>query len=822
MKKSELKPIQQGSQTWGAAAAGVEPIGGRMRDAFNAPLRLLIVEDVEDDAELLAHELRSGGYEPEWERVETSDEMEAALQNRQWDLILADYSLPGFNATEALALARENALDLPFIIVSATIDDQTAIEAMRLGAHDYIMKDNLSRLLPTVGRELREASTRREHRRAEAALRESLQTSAEIVRAIPSGLFIYQFEPPDRLILLSVNPEAERLTGVKDEEWVGREFDAIWPGARESGVTEAFLNVVRTEKKFEVEDLQYVDDRIKGAYRTRAFPMSRGRLGVALEDVTEHRRSDEALRAALDESRRRAAEMSVLLESLENSEKRYRDLYEDAPIAYFSIAAADGSILACNAAAVELLGYDKETLMGTKIWDVYADTPNGRSKAQEVFARLIEGDLIRDVELEMENSEGENVWVSLSIEPVRDRFGRLVECRSMVMDISERKNLEAQFFRAQKMESIGTLAGGVAHDFNNLLGGILGYASFMKAKMESDHPFFRYIDTIEKSATRAAQLTSQLLGFARDGRYDTRPVNLNEVVEETLSILGSTIDKSIEINTDLLDHLPTVTADSGQIQQALLNLCVNARDAMSGGGELSVATDIETIAEDYAKDHEGAKEGSYVTLSVTDTGMGMDEETLNRIFEPFFTTKEEGKGTGLGLAMVYGVIKNHGGFVYVRSEPGAGSTFKMHLPISGMPETKEPAQSAAPIGGSELILVVDDEEPIRALTKETLESFGYRVLLAEDGRDAIGIFEERKDEISLVILDMVMPKMGGRETFVGLKEIRPDVRALLSTGYSQSGRAQEILNSGVRGFIQKPYKLNELLRTVRNTLDVGS
>jgi nitrogen-specific signal transduction histidine kinase/ActR/RegA family two-component response regulator len=389
----------------------------------------------------------------------------------------------------------------------------------------------------------------------------------------------------------------------------------------------------------------------------------------------------------------------------------------------------------------------------------------------------------------------------------------------MIMDISERKKLEAQFFQAQKMESIGTLAGGVAHDFNNLLGGILGYASFMKAKMEEDHPFFKYIDTIEKSATRAAQLTSQLLGLARDGRYDTRPLDLNEIVEETLGILGSTIDKSIEIKTDLLGHLPTVEADSGQLQQALLNLCVNARDAMTDGGELSVVTGIETITEGYAKVHEGAKEGAYVTLSVTDTGMGMDEETLNRIFEPFFTTKEEGKGTGLGLAMVYGVVKNHDGFVYVRSEPGTGSTFKMHLPISGMPETKAPAQRAAPVGGSELILVVDDEEPIRALTRETLESFGYRVLLAEDGRDAISIFKERKDEIALVILDMVMPKMGGRETFVGLKEIRADVKALLSTGYSQSGRAQEILNSGVRGFIQKPYKLNDLLRTVRKSLD---
>lgn len=813
MKTNELNPIQHAGETAGAALARVEPPS----DTF---LRILIVEDLEDDAMLLAEELRSGGYAPEWERVQTMSEMRAALENREWDIILADYSMPGFSGLEALALAQEKECDLPFILVSATVDDRTAVEAMRRGAHDYIMKDNLARLLPAVGRELREAEMRRARRIAEAALNEMLRNSAEIVRAIPSGLFIYQYEPPDRLILLSGNPEAERLTGVKVEEWIGKEFNSIWPEAHATGVTEAFLNVARTGETFEDEDLQYRDNRVERAYRTKVFPMAQNKLGVAFDDITERKRSEEALHNALDESRRRAAEMSALLGSLENSEKRYRDLYEDAPIAYFSIGAEDGSILACNAAAVELLGYDRETLMGTKIWDVYADTKNGRSKAQEVFAGLIEGETVRDVELQMENSKGENIWVSLSIEPVTDRFGRLVECRSMAMDISERKKLEAQFFRAQKMESMGTLAGGVAHDFNNLLGGILGYASFMKAKMEKDHPFFNYIDTIEKSATRAARLTSQLLGFARDGS-DNGPIDANEIVEETLGILGSTIDKSIEIRTNLLKHLPTVDADSGQLQQALLNLCVNARDAMAGGGELHITTDIETITEDYVENHKGAREGSYVTISVTDTGTGMDKDTLNRIFEPFFTTKEEGKGTGLGLAMVYGVVKNHGGFVYVYSEPKIGSTFKMHLPISGKPRKNKPALSEPPVGGNELILVVDDEEPIRALTSETLESFGYSVLLAENGQDAIRIFEERRDEIALVILDMVMPKMGGSETFAGLKKIKPDVRALLSTGYSRSGRAQEILNSGVRGFMQKPYKLNDLLRTVRNTLDAG-
>ncbi|RJP66009.1 MAG: response regulator, partial [Candidatus Abyssobacteria bacterium SURF_17] len=327
------------------------------------------------------------------------------------------------------------------------------------------------------------------------------------------------------------------------------------------------------------------------------------------------------------------------------------------------------------------------------------------------------------------------------------------------------------------------------------------------------------IDTIERSAMRAAELTAQLLAFARGGKYDIKPVDLNSIVHDTLEIIERTFDKSIEIQTSLSTPLPTVEVDAGQLQQVLMNLCVNARDAMPAGGKLFIETNATTLTGEYTKTHVDAKSGSYVNLCVTDTGMGISKENLQRIFEPFFTTKEKGKGTGLGLSMVYGVVRNHGGFVRVYSELGIGTTFKVYLPASGKPEIRGPLKLEAACGGDELILVVDDEEPIRTLAKDIFESYGYRVLLAENGEEAVETYTHRMDEIALVILDMVMPKMGGREAYLKLKEVNPKVRTLLSTGYSQNGKAKEILDSGVMGFIQKPYQVNELLSKVRHVLD---
>jgi PAS domain S-box-containing protein len=517
---------------------------------------------------------------------------------------------------------------------------------------------------------------------------------------------------------------------------------------------------------------------------------------LALLDVTDRKQADEALR---------------------ESEEKYRTLFEESTDGVF-ISTPDSKFADINPAGVEIFGYSsKEELLEADIaHDLYID-PN---KREEIKAVLAEKGFVKDYEIHYKRKDGTEATVLETVNAVYNDAGDVVAYRGIMRDVTKQKRLEQQLLQAQKMESIGTLAGGIAHDFNNLLGGILGFASLIKANTPENRRIFDYANTIETSATRAAELTSQLLGFARGGRFEAKPANLNKIVDETLEIVGRTFDKSMEIDTNLFSKLPTVEANAGQLQQVLLNLCVNAHDAMDGMGKLIITTSTELLTNTYVEANIQAKPGLYVVLAVSDTGVGINKETIPRVFEPFFTTKKEGKGTGLGLSMVYGVVKNHGGFVNVYSELCVGSTFKVYLPASGKPELMETLETGPAKGGEELILVVDDEDSIRSLAEEMLESGGYKVLLAENGLEAAEIYEKRGKEIGLVILDMVMPKMGGREAFLKLKAMDPEVKALLSTGYSQDGKTQTILDSGVKGFLQKPYRLNALLSKVRSVLDM--
>lgn len=508
--------------------------------------------------------------------------------------------------------------------------------------------------------------------------------------------------------------------------------------------------------------------------------------------------------------RRQAEEM------LRKSEEKYRTLFEESKDVVFIIT-PEGEILDMNSAGLELFGYSSEGDLRdiNVIEDAHVDSQN----LKILRSKMASQGFVKDYELNLRKKDGSQVIGFVTASAVHDENGDLIAYRGILRDVTEEKQLEQQLIQAQKMESIGTLAGGIAHDFNNLLGGVLGYASLIKTRISEDHELYRYVNTIEISAMRAAELTGQLLAFARGGKYNIKPVVLNGVVEETLRIIDSTFDKSIEIKTHLHPQLPAVEADSGQMQQVLMNLCVNSRDAMPAGGELIIDTDFVRLSDEYARAHMGAKPGLYAVLSVTDTGMGMEKETAQKVFEPFFTTKEDGKGTGLGLSMVYGVVKNHDGYIAVYSEPGQGATFKIYLPAKGIPEKEEMSVSGVHLGGSELVLVVDDEDVMRSIAKDILEAHGYSVLLAQDGIEAVNVYREHKDEIHLVILDMVMPKRGGRETFSELKALNPDIKAILSTGYSRSGKAQDILDSGVMGFVQKPYQVGLLLSKVRCVLD---
>lgn len=481
-----------------------------------------------------------------------------------------------------------------------------------------------------------------------------------------------------------------------------------------------------------------------------------------------------------------------------------------------SVLDRDLNILQVNQAMDKLYAHQLP-LAGKKCFQAY----HGRKKPCRVCptVRAIRQKTPQVDTVPLVGSDNRRGWLELHAFPLFDPSGRVDGVIEYVRDISERKLLEERFIQAQKMESIGLLAGGIAHDFNNILGGILGYASWLKTNIKPDHPFFRPVDTIEKSASRAAELTAQLLAFARGGKYDIRPSNLNSVIGESLKLLAGTLDKSIVIETHLNDSLPTVEIDVGQIQQVLVNLCVNARDAMPGGGRLTIQSSLAKLSAEDVRSQVDAKPGWFAVMAVSDTGVGMDGSTKQRIFEPFFTTKEKGKGTGLGLSMVYGVVKNHGGFVNVYSESGEGSTFKVYLPLSGKPEIMESVVETEMARGHEVVLVIDDEEAIRQVASDILGSYGYRVRLAVDGEEGVAVYRSQAKQIDLVILDMVMPRQGGRDTFIKLQKINPQVRVLFSTGYSQNEKVNEILALGVRGFIQKPYQIRDLLAKVREILD---
>jgi CheY-like chemotaxis protein len=358
------------------------------------------------------------------------------------------------------------------------------------------------------------------------------------------------------------------------------------------------------------------------------------------------------------------------------------------------------------------------------------------------------------------------------------------------------------------MESIGTLAGGIAHDFNNILMGIQGNASLMLLKIEASHPNYEKIKNVEKYVQNGTELTKQLLGFARRGKYHVKASDINEIIEKSATMFGRT-KKEIRLNMDLAHEIWTVEVDRGQIEQALLNLYVNAWQAMPEGGDLFLETENVFLNWSYLKPYK-VEPGKYVKITVADTGVGIDKETRERIFEPFFTTKEMGRGTGLGLASVYGIIKNHGGYINVYSEKDQGTTFSIYLPASEKKIVEEKEVAVAFAKGSGTILLIDDEQMIIDVGRELLSELGYEVMLARSGPEAIEGYKKNHPRIDLVIMDMIMPGMSGGETFDRLKEINPDVKVLLSSGYSINGQATKILQRGCDGFIQKPFNMNQL------------
>jgi PAS domain S-box-containing protein len=637
----------------------------------NTPIRVLIVEDSAADAELLVRELERGGYSVASERVQTAAAFQEALARAAWDVVVSDYDLPMFSGPAALEVLQTTGLDIPFIMMSGTIGEEIAVSALKAGAHDFLVKGRLARLIPAIERERTEVAVRRERARAEDALR--------------------------------------------------------------------------------------------------------------------------------------------------RSEAQYRSLVDGAVFGIFQATEA-GRFVTVNPALVAILGYGSTDDLLQVGWAPLHDDP-------DVAAALIR----RSHDLAPLTGE-EAIWRRKNGDPIRVRLsGRLIEepqtrrtlCEVMVEDITEQHRLHAQLRQAQKMEAIGLLAGGVAHDFNNMLTAILGYSEMLAEQIGPDKPIGRDLREITAAAERAAALTKQLLAFSRKQVFSMVAVDLNHVVGTVKPMLQRLLGERITVTSALIDDLVPVMADIAQLEHLLINLSVNARDAMPDGGVLTFTTANLTLDAVFTRDRPGAITGPCAMVSVADTGIGMPPDVQARIFEPFFTTKESGRGTGLGLAAVYGTVKQLGGYIDVESHPGRGTTFSVYLPKAT--HAAEPPRARPPVSaqvGHETILLVEDESGVRSFVTTALRRFGYRVLEADSAEAALTLLEGYTAPVHLLLTDLVLPHMNGAQLATRVSRERPHMRVLFMSGYSGglpsfAGPLDPNFN-----LLEKPFTAQTLLTKTRQLLGV--
>jgi PAS domain S-box-containing protein len=643
-----------------------------------------------------------------------------------------------------------------------------------------------------------------DRKRAEEALRNSEAKYQFLVESMADVVFTLDIN----LATTYVSPSIERMLGFTQEERMAQKADQQLTPQSHKLAFERLAAELDREKGADLNrsqtlELEYYhkDGSIKHLVTyIRGIRDSEGNLTGfygSHHDITDRKRVEELLRI---------------------SEQKYRHLFEKAEEGILIVRGE--TIEFANPALARILRWPLDRIIDHPF--VSFIHPEDREMVFDRHRRRMRGETVETgYDFRIVASDGNVRWLRITSRVIEwdDKPASL----SFLTDITdhklaeeEKRRLEEHLKHAQKMESIGTLAGGIAHDFNNLLMGIQGYASLTLLDLDPSHPHYERLKRIEEQVQSGADLTRQLLGFARGGRYEVMPADMNDIINKTSSMFGRT-KKEISMHRKYGKDLRTVEVDHGQMEQVFLNLYVNAWQAMPGGGEIYLETENVLLDDEQAFPY-AVKPGRYVKITVTDTGTGMDEKTKERIFDPFFTTKEMGRGTGLGLATVYGIIKGHKGMIDVDSEPGHGTTFTIYLPASEKEVVKDKAATGTIARGAETILLVDDEKMVVEVTRELLESLGYRVYAAGSGQEALALYMEKRDEIDLVILDMIMPGISGGETFDRLKELNPDIRVLLSSGYSINGEAKDILDRGCNGFLQKPFHLEKLSRKVREIL----
>lgn len=767
-------------------------------------LRILHVEHDQSDMDLCRQELKRSGLRFHLETATTPQEFNEKLRAHQVHIVLADYRLPGWTGMDALAQIQKLNLDIPLILVTGTLGDGLAVECIKLGVTDYVLKDQMGRLPLAIRRALKEKELREAERKAAAALRESEEHYRILVENAPEAIVVLDVS---KGVFIDCNGNAASLFGYSREQLLQKGPWELSPPHQLDGHTSAGAAMVWVERALagEVPSYEWVHRNAKGedipceVHLVRLPSPERQLVRGSIVNITERKRAEAALR---------------------ESEARYRGLVNNATYGIYWVT-SEGKILHANPALVRMLGYDSEVeLLDLASSETLYRDPMIREKflAEYRITGRAEG------RVEWKRKNGKIITVDLHGRRISDLDSEKDCIEVVVEDVTERLALEKQLAQSQKFEAIGQLAGGISHDFNNMIGAILGWADLGMEETEVSSRLHRHFEKVRQQAERAASLTRQLLAFARRQILEPRNIDLNQSISETLSLLEKVIGSNIEIKTRLARDLPVARADPTQIEQVVMNLCINARDAMPEGGALLIETAKAVFDEQHCAVLPSARPGHYCMICITDTGTGMDAATLDRIFEPFFTTKEMGKGTGLGLATVYGIIRQHGGFTHVYSEVGVGTTFRVYLPMSPSAVARHAKEEErAPVrGGSETILVAEDHEGLREIARETLTQHGYRVLMVPDGERALREFENNRDSIDLMVLDVVLPKLSGPEVYARISAGKPDTPVLFATGYSADMAMLQKIQDQNLPVLQKPYSPRDLANKVRETLDQHS
>lgn len=816
---------------------------------MSIPINVLFVEDSEDDMLLLVRELRRGDYQPVYQQVDTAAAFVAALEQKTWDLIIADYALPQFSGLAALKLLNERGLDLPFMIISGIIDEAMAVQAMKNGAHDYLMKDNLQRLTPAVERELREAAMRQQQRATEAALaaRQTLlrdgnekllqlarsqnvqegrleQAFAEIT-ALTAQLLkvervsVWLFAENRALYRCHDLYQLTKQRHTQGLELACRDYPRYFQAVEENRCVAA--HNARTDPRTSEYTENYLIPRNITAMLEVAIRLQGKMVGsLSLEHVGTERQwqaEEEVFASSIADLAGLALgayERQQAVEALRKSEEQYRDLFEYANDVIYTHD-LQGNFLSANRKVEQVTGYLRSEVADLTVAQIVA--PEYLDLAKANVLKKLQGESNHTIyELEILCKDGRRVPLEVNTRLLYED-GRPVGIQGIARDISERRQLEEQLRQAQKMEAIGRLAGAVAHDFNNLLTAILGYSQLLLRRLTPTEPMRRELLEIEKAGQRAATLTHQLLTFSRKHVFEPQVLNLNSVVSDIEQMLRRLIGEDVELTVSLDPILGSVKADRGQLEQVIMNLVVNSRDAMPHGGKLSITTTKVTFAHAYGD----LSPGAYVVLTVADTGIGMDRNTQARIFEPFFTTKEPGRGTGLGLATVYGIVKQSNGLIECVSEVGRGTRFRIYLPqIQETQVVAEPPR--LPEGsyrGTETVLLVEDDDAVRGLTRRMLELNGYAVLEAHNAQEALALCQQQVTPIPLMVTDVVMPQVNGRELAQQVAERWPKIKVLLISGYTDNHLALQNTTNRSFPLLQKPFTPEALLQKVRTLLD---